>query len=123
MKCMHARSVANFALAAAALALPFSASAQNIQSVFLLFSNLLNALIGMLITVAIIVFFWGLIRYLMHDGSSEDAHKGIHQMIWGIVAIFVMVSIWGLVALLQRTFGVENNQARVPSTIPLQWRQ
>ncbi len=107
----------------ASLLLPVVTFAQNIQSLFLLFSNLLNALIGMLITVAIVVFFWGLIRYLLHDGASEDAHKGVYQMIWGIVAIFVMVSIWGLIALLQRTFGVENNQAKLPAAVPLRWVQ
>jgi succinate dehydrogenase hydrophobic anchor subunit len=109
-------------LAAAAMTAPSFAFAQDIQRVFVLFSSMLNALIGMLITVAIIVFFWGLIRYLLHDGSSEDAHKGIHQMIWGVVAIFVMVSIWGLIALLQRTFGVENARVQTPGTIPLQWK-
>ncbi len=118
---MHARL---FALSAtASLLVPALASAQNIQSVFLLFSNLLNALIGMLITVAIVVFFWGLIKYLLSSGSTEEAHKGIHQMIWGVVAIFVMVSIWGLIALLQRTFGVDNNQARIPAAVPLRWVQ
>jgi ethanolamine transporter EutH len=118
---MHARLITLSTIAS--LLLPAIASAQNIQSVFLLFSNLLNALIGMLITIAIVVFFWGLIKYLLHDGSSEDAHKGIHQMIWGVIAIFVMVSIWGLVALLQRTFGVDNNQAKVPAAVPLRWVQ
>jgi hypothetical protein len=108
---------------AASLLLPTVTFAQNIQSIFLLFSNLLNALIGMLITVAIVVFFWGLIKYLLHDGSSEDAHKGVYQMIWGVVAIFVMVSIWGLIALLQRTFGVDNNQAKIPAAVPLRWVQ
>jgi hypothetical protein len=29
-------------------------------------------------------------------------------MFWGIIAFFVMVSIWGLVALLRDTFGVNN---------------
>ncbi len=110
-------------IASAALFLPTVALAQSIQSVFLLFSNLLNALIGMLITAAIVVFFWGLIKYLLHDGSSEDAHKGVYQMIWGVVAIFVMVSIWGLIALLQRTFQVENNQAKLPAAVPLRWVQ
>lgn len=118
---MSARAIVSTAIFS--LLLPSVSSAQNIQSLFLLFNNLLNALIGMLITAAIVVFFWGLIKYLLHDGSSEDAHKGIYQMIWGVVAIFVMVSIWGLIALLQRTFGVEGNQAKTPAAIPLRWTQ
>lgn len=81
-------------------------------------SQLLNGLIGVLITVALLVFFWGLIRYLLNM-SSEDAHKGIQLMIWGIAAVFVMVSIWGIILLLQRTFGVEANRPLYPETIPL----
>lgn len=118
---MRARLLVSAAITS--LFLPTVILAQNIQSIFLLFSNLLNALIGMLITAAIVVFFWGLIKYLLHDGSSEDAHKGVYQMIWGVVAIFVMVSIWGLIALLQRTFGVDNNTAKIPAAVPLRWAQ
>jgi hypothetical protein len=120
---MRSNLFTNVVLTLSTLVLPAMAGAQNIQSVFLLFSNLLNAMIGMLITIAIVVFFWGLIKYLLASGSTEEAHKGIHQMIWGVIAIFVMVSIWGLVALLQRTFGVDNNQAKVPAAVPLRWVQ
>lgn len=105
-------------LAGASLLAPTFAAAQNVQSLFLLASNLLNALIGILITLAIVVFFWGLVKYLLSGGATEDAHKGIHQMIWGVVAIFVMVSIWGLIGLLQRTFQVENRGAILPAAVP-----
>jgi hypothetical protein len=36
-------------------------------------------------------------------------------MFYGVIAIFVMVSLWGIIRVLQTTFGVQNNQA-----IPLQ---
>ena len=38
-------------------------------------------------------------------------------MIYGIVAIAVMLSIYGLVRLLQNTFGVGNGAAVAPPTI------
>ena len=115
---MTLRKSTHTILTIAALLAPSLASAQNIQSLFLLASNLLNALIGILITLAIVVFFWGLVKYLLSGGATEDAHKGIHQMIWGVVAIFVMVSIWGLIALLQRTFQVESKGAIMPAAVP-----
>lgn len=121
---MSIRNGALAALAIGSLVIPsITMAQQNVQGLFLLASNLLNALIGMLITLAIVVFFWGLIKYLLSGGATDEAHKGIHQMIWGIVAIFVMVSIWGLVALLQRTFGVENNKSKVPDAIQMRWVQ
>ena len=117
---MSARQTA-LSVTALSLFLPALASAQTngtISGVFILFSALLNALIGILITIAIVIFFWGLIKYMMTMGT-EDAHKAIHLMIWGIVSIFVMVSIWGIIQLLQRTFGVERTQAIIPGAVPL----
>jgi uncharacterized protein YacL len=100
--------------------LPSLVQAQDLQGTLALFNAMLNALIGMLITIAIIVFFWGLIKYLLTMGT-ENAHEAIHLMIWGVVAIFVMVSIWGIIRLLQNTFGVQGNKAIVPDTVKFQF--
>ncbi len=68
-------------------------------------SVLLNGLIGVAITLAIVVFFWGLIKYLF-VGGAEGKAEGLKIMFYGVVTIFVMISVWGLVELLQYTFGV-----------------
>ncbi len=81
-------------------------------------SRVLNSLVGLFVLVAVVVFFWGLIKYLKDVG--EDKSKGLHTMVWGIVAIFVMVSIWGLIRIVQQTFGLDNpaaNQAILPAGI------
>lgn len=49
--------------------------------------------------IALLVFFWGLVKFLFKGG--EDIEEGRNLMIWGTVAIFVMVSIWGLVRFIQ----------------------
>ncbi|MEK7068812.1 MAG: hypothetical protein AAB947_00350 [Patescibacteria group bacterium] len=84
---------------------PVVASAATITDTLVFISGFLNSLIGLFITLAIVVFFWGLIKYLWSMGS-EDAHEGLKIMFWGIIAIFVMVSIWGIIGLLQNTFKV-----------------
>lgn len=101
-------------LAAATLALPFVASAQNIQGVINTVGTIINLLVVLLIGIAIIVFFIGLIRYIFKAG--EDKHKGLVTMLYGIIAIFVMVSIWGLVRLVGNTFlgNVSNNPIPAP---------
>lgn len=53
-------------------------------------------------------FFWGLAKFIW--GGAEDKKQGRNIMIWGIVALFVASSIWGIVFLLRTTFGVGNNQ-------------
>ncbi|NBV76776.1 hypothetical protein EBR66_01260 [bacterium] len=96
-------------------ALPFIAFAQapslnrGITGVLLTLNNALNMLIGILITAAIVVFFYGLVKYLWSN-AGEEKQNAIKIMVNGVVVIFVMVSIWGLVALLQFTLGVNGRQ-------------
>ena len=97
---------------------PVVASAATLTDTLIFVSNFLNNLIGLFVTLAIVVFFWGLIKYLWSMGS-EDAHEGLKIMFWGIIAIFVMVSIWGIIKLLQNTFRVAQNDPIVPRGVPL----
>ena len=99
-------------------AMPLIASAQSITSVTTLISSLINYSIGILIGVAIIAFFVGLIKYLFKStGDATEKGKAAKLMIYGIIAIAVMLSIYGLVRLLQNTFGVNNSTAVPPPTI------
>ncbi len=97
----------------AAVALPFIASAQaatGIPEVIIMIQGWLVGVIGLLIVVAILVFFWGLIKYLTAVG--EEKHKGLIIMFYGILTIFVMVSLWGLVNFFKNALapiGVNNN--------------
>ena len=109
--------IASFSLSGALLLLPVLVQAQsNIGQVLVIISNLLNGVIGLFITLAIVVFFWGLIKYLWSMGP-DDAHQGIKIMFWGVVAIFVMVSIWGIIRLVQRSFGVTSVDPITPKGI------
>lgn len=96
--------------------------AQNAQNgifgLLTLAARVLNTLVGLFVLGAIVVFFWGLIQYLRK--VDEEKSKGLQTMIWGIVAIFVMVSIWGLIRIVQQTFGLDSsaaNQAILPAGI------
>lgn len=110
------------------LLLPYAASAQQVlfsngsnqNSTFGLIAGFLNALIGLFITLAIIVFFWGLITYLTHLGDDTKRKAGLMVMTYGVIALFVMVSIWGILRLLQNTFQVQNGnvQSILPLTVP-----
>ena len=63
------------------------------------FSSVIKALIIIAATLVFLYFFWGLVDYIRHDkATAEDAKK---RMLWGIVGIFVLVNMWGLVYFLQ----------------------
>lgn len=107
------------ALGAGTALLPLVASAQTLLNTLALVSQFLNSLVYLFITLAIVVFFWGMIRYILAAGGADKQKENLKIMLYGIIAIFVMVSIWGIIQLLQRTFGVTNNQAIIPQTIQI----
>jgi hypothetical protein len=97
--------------------IPLMASAQSLAPLGNLITstnNIVNRLVPLAITVAMLAFFWGLIQYIAKQSKAATT-KGRDMMIYGILALFVMVSIWGLVRLLQTAFGIgPNEQAQTP---------
>lgn len=68
-------------------------------------TGVLSSILVFLISLSVVWFVWNVISYTM--SSDEDKRsKAKDQMIWGIVAIAVAVSVWGLVHLLQGIFGL-----------------
>ena len=98
-------------LSAVAVAAPSLASAATIGELITSVGVFMNTLIGIFIALAVVVFFWGLIRWLWSVGP-DDAHKGLSLMFWGLIAIFVMVSIWGLIRVIRGSVGIDDTQNR-----------
>jgi F0F1-type ATP synthase membrane subunit c/vacuolar-type H+-ATPase subunit K len=67
--------------------------------------SLLNPLVPILIGLAIIIFAWGLFNYLKSGlGDAAELQGAKSLMFWGALIVFVMVSVWGLVLVLQNIF-------------------
>lgn len=111
------KSIGVSLFSAAVLSLPLLASAATLLDTLALANTFLNAAIGLFITLAIVVFFWGLIKYLMNAGEEKAA--GLSIMFYGVIAIFVMVSIWGIIRLLQSTFKVTSTDPVIPKGIQI----
>lgn len=98
------KKVATLALSALVLAVPHVASAapRTFKELADLIVSIIDTGTGLLILAGIVVYFWGISTNLlkMRDESGQ-AFKA--YFVWGIIAIFVMVSIWGIIELLQNT--------------------
>jgi hypothetical protein len=69
-----------------------------------------NASTGVLIVAGIVVYFYGITGGMVKIKSGEMRQGVTTQLIWGVVAIFVMVSVWGILSLLQATiFGLDSS--------------
>lgn len=63
-------------------------------------SPFLGVLIGVCATLCFFYFFWGLTLVIQKKGQADEAKN---KMLWGFLGVFVLISVWGLVALLQNT--------------------
>lgn len=91
---------------------------QGIVGLIKFVSSILGYLFPVLIALAVIYFIWEVFQYtIAADEESKGKAKG--QIVWGIVGIFVMVSVWGLVAILQSTFGTQGVQGNIGNPIPV----
>lgn len=90
------------------LSCPQPGDINNLTDLINFFTCILNrTVLPLLVSLAVVFFLWGVIQYVINPASTEEREKGQQYMIWGIIGIFVIVSIWGLVAILTGTFGID----------------
>lgn len=72
---------------------------------------LIYTLVPVISSLALLAFFWGLGQYLFNFGEGDDKKQkqGRNLMLYGILVIFVMVSVFGIAQLLRRAFGISGD--------------
>lgn len=80
---------------------------------------LLDSVIGILSSLALLVFIYGLVRFIASaggpsGGDEKGRRDGKKSMLWGIIALFVLFSIWGIIALLQSGFTINPDEQQGP---------
>ena len=80
--------------------------------------TLSNGVVPLLIGIAVAAFIYGIINYFLNPNNEEKRKQGKSFMLWGVIALFVMVSFWGIVNIFQATFtsGV-SSQVKIPQVI------
>jgi uncharacterized membrane protein YidH (DUF202 family) len=61
----------------------------------------IEELVPLLISFAVAAFLWGLVKFIKNSDDERAHEEGKTFMIWGIIALFVMVSFWGIVGFIQ----------------------
>lgn len=79
---------------------------RNFADIVGIFVNLILAIIPIVAGAALLFFFVGLVRFLFNlSGDAKAVAEGKNMMIYGGLAIFAMVSIWGILRFLSGEFG------------------
>lgn len=85
----------------------------NVDNAITFIQDIIYAVIPIIIGLAVLYFLWGLLKYV--TAKESDAQKEARSiMFMGIIVLFVMVSVWGLVNLLRETFGLNNAVPAAP---------
>jgi len=71
--------------------------------------DVVNLLIPLMLSLAILVFFWGLVKYIANASDEAAKESGKTLMLWGMVAIFVMVAFWGILGFVQQSTGLSGS--------------
>ena len=69
--------------------------------------TLIKFVVPLLFSLATVGFIWGIIQFFLNPDNEEKRKQGKSYMIWGLIALFVMISMWGLVGVLSKTFGIQ----------------
>lgn len=100
------------------LASPLSALAQSLRmqllqnpaastplgNIVLILLDLLSLVSFIVGALALIWFFWGIIQYVLKADNEEKQSAARNYMIYAVIGMFVMFSVWGLVGLVRNTF-------------------
>lgn len=71
------------------------------------FNNaILFPLVYLLMSVAFLVFLYGLAEYVFGAASEQKRAEGKQHMMYGVIGLVVMISAWGLLTVAAGTFGL-----------------
>ena len=65
-----------------------------------------TAIVPILLSLAVLVFLWGVVKFVAHAGDEKAVEEGKTLMVWGMVGLFVMVGVWGIVGYIQSSLGL-----------------
>lgn len=76
-----------------------------IFSIILNIQYALDLLVPIVITLALIYFIWGIVKYVIAQSDDQKADAKTH-IIYGVIAMFVIVSIWGITNFIADYLGI-----------------
>lgn len=111
------KKVIIFALAFAP-AIVFAQQLGNLEILVTSIGRLVGIALPIVVGIALLAFFWGLVKYIFAQGNEESKADAKKIMLWGIIALFVMVSVWGIVRFIGTALGINQGDTIIVPTVP-----
>lgn len=89
--------------------LPLVSGAQALTNLLTLVDNTITLIEGAIIIVfliAVLVFSWGIVKYITAAGDPAKLKEARGFLFWGIIGIFVLAALFGLVQFIGTALGI-----------------
>lgn len=91
---------------------------RNLRELAGLVIDYFNLGVYFIMSLAVLFFVWNVFVYFFKsDGGESKAEAGKYVM-YGVIGFFVMLSFWGLVNILDKTFNLDSQAPYIPSGAP-----
>ena len=98
------------------ISFPFITMAAGNQTLSSLITKIIsyaNLTLFLMMGIAVVMFVFNIIKYFIK--ADADRSQAGQYVMWSLIGFFVIFSLWGLVNILQNTFGLQNETNRPAS--------
>lgn len=93
-----------------------------VMRIFAMIQDIMDRLVPILISVAVLGLFWFMLLFVWKGANNPDERKKARDgVMWSLLAIFLMVAVWGILALISTTLGIdmggEMQEFKLPGTL------
>lgn len=69
---------------------------------------IITPLVTALFFFALLIFVWGMFGLIAHGDDAESRKTGQNHILWGVVGMAIMVSVYGIIRVIGATVGVDD---------------
>ncbi|MFA6552050.1 MAG: hypothetical protein WCT19_00945 [Candidatus Paceibacterota bacterium] len=77
--------------------------------------GVINIVVMVLVAIAVFWVIWGAFQFVLAAGDEEKRKEGKNKILYGIIGIFIMLSVYGLVNILVNSFQFSPANVNVPA--------
>ena len=72
--------------------------------------------IRLVFAAGFLVFLWGLVQFLLASREGKIDNEGKQHMLWGVIGMFIMVAVGGILTMITSTFGIDSTGNSIPTS-------
>ncbi len=78
-------------------------------------NQILNTIVPFIVGLAVFIIIWGIFTYITHAEEEEKRQEAKQFVLWGVIGVFLMLSVWGFVNILVNSFSLKKD---IPASVP-----